>query len=343
MKTYFSTFTSGTQEIIKELLYKRKIKIKLLLDGLVVYESDYLEREIRNFHFFNNTFILLYHFNALESDKESLEKMLFTVINSRNLQYKIKSSIPLRRRNFKIVTSLENQTIAVNRELLKKLELIIIQIGDTRLNIREPNLEFWALLRREKCGFFGVRITYPYHGEIDRKKGELKKEISYIMSVISNPTPKDVVLDPFAGYGAIPFNRAQNFPYQEIVAIENNERLVLKLKQVIKVIKKNISVLYGDALDMHKIKNNSIDKIITDPPWGEYKEMFDLKTFYGNMLQEFNRVLKSNGIIVIIISAKDIFESVLQDKFKCIFKLKNKYDILVSGKKAAIYQLIKAG
>lgn len=341
MKTYFSTFITGTQEIVKELLEKRKVKIKLLLDGLVLYESDYSEREVRNFRFLNNTFALLYYFHSLEPNNRSLEKILSIVANDKSLQHKILVNLPARRKNFKIVSSLENQTISVNRELLTRIESIILCVGGMRLNIKKPDLEFWALLRREGYGFFGVRITYPYHNEVHREKGELRREIAHIMSVLSNPTPKDVVLDPFAGYGAIPLERAQNFPYREIIAIEKDDYLASRLKQKVTTVKKNINVLRGDALVLSEIKNSSIDKIITDPPWGEYKEISNISIFYRAMLQEFVRILRSDGMVVILISAKEIFESILQDQFSQTFKIKSKYDILVSGKKAAIYQLIR--
>ncbi len=129
MKTYFSTFITGTQEIVKELLEKRKAKIKLLLDGLVLYESDYSEREVRNFRFLNNTFALLYYFHSLEPNNRSLEKMLSIVANDKSLQRKISINLPARRKNFKIVSSLENQTISVNRELLTRIESIILRVG----------------------------------------------------------------------------------------------------------------------------------------------------------------------------------------------------------------------
>ena len=340
MKTYFSTFITGTQEIVKELLEKRKAKIKLLLDGLVLYESNYIEREVRNFRFLNNTFVLLRDFNSLESNNKSLEKILSIVANDKNLRHKISINLPKHRKNFRIVSSLQNQTISVNRELLKKIESIILCIDGMRLNIKKPNLEFWALLRRDGYGFFGIRITYPHRDEVHREKGKLKREIAYIMSILSNPTSKDIVLDPFAGYGALPLERAQNFPYKKVIAIEKDDGLVSKLQQKIRAMKK-INVLHGDALALSEIKNGSIDKIITDPPWGEYKEIPNINTFYRNMLKEFERILRIGGVVVILIGAKEIFESVLQDQFLQTFKIKNKYDILVSGKKAAIYQLIK--
>ncbi|PIQ92246.1 MAG: hypothetical protein COV70_01045 [Parcubacteria group bacterium CG11_big_fil_rev_8_21_14_0_20_39_22] len=341
MKTYFSTFITGTQEIVKEFLAKRGVKIKLLLDGLVVYESDYPEREIRNFHIFNNTYLLLRSFSNLAPDAKSLEKILAMVSHDKNLQHQIAINLPSRKRNFKIVSSLENSMVPVSRELLQKLESIILRTPGTRLNIQKPDLEFWALLRRERYGFFGIRVTYPFRHENYREKGELRKEISYILSFLSKPNPKDVVLDPFAGYGSIPIERAASFPYKEIIAVEKEDDLISKLKQKVKASGKKIEVIRGNALALSGIQNKSIDKIISDPPWGEYKEVPDLEKFYESLLLEFDRILKKEGVIVLLIGAKDIFENILQNKFTNIFQLQKKYDILVSGKKAAIYKLVR--
>lgn len=341
MKTYFSTFITGAQEIVKEFLTKRGIKIKILLDGLVVYESNYPEREIRNFHIFNNTYLLLYSFNNLDSSVKSLEKILSVVSHEKNLLRKIAVNLPSRRRNFKIVSSLENQMAPVNCILLKMLESVILQIRGMRLNIKKPDLEFWTLLRREGYGFFGIRITYPFRDESYHEKGELRKEIAYIMSLISKPSPQDIVLDPFAGYGTIPLERAKSFPYKETIAVDKDSHLISRLKQKIKTFGKKVDVIHGDALDLNMIQVNSIDRIISDPPWGEYQEMPNLEKFYEDMLKEFNRILKPDGVIILLIGAKEIFENVLQNKFADTFWLKRKYDILVSGKKAAIYQLVR--
>jgi len=233
--------------------------------------------------------------------------------------------------------------VSINHKLLKKLETVILQIRGMKLNIKRPDLEFWLLLRREKYGFFGIRITYPFRDESHREKGELRKEIAYLMNFISKPNPRDVVLDPFAGHGTIPLERAKNFPFKEIIAVDKDDYLLSELKQKLKVFTgKIIIVMRGDALNLKEIQNNSIDKIISDPPWGEYKEIPNLEKFYEAMLKEFSRILKPDGIIILLIGAKGIFENVLQNKFVKTFCLKRKYDILVSGKKAAIYQIVKS-
>lgn len=341
MKTYVSTFITGTQEIVKEFLAKKKAKIRLLLDGLVVYESDYPEREIRNFRIFNNTYLPLQSFSNLPSRPESIERILSVVAHDKNLPRQISANLPPRRRNFKIVCSLENQMVPVSRKLLKNLESVIFQVRGLRLSIKKPNLEFWALVRREGYGFFGIRITYPFGEEKQREKGALRREIAYIMCLISKPNPRDVVIDPFAGYGAIPIERSLNFPYKKIIAIEKDKNLALKLQRNVRKYKKDIKVIHGDAFSLRGVENESVDKIISDPPWGEYETIPEPEKFYQNMLREFKRILKPNGIIVLLIGAKDIFENVLQNQFSNIFVLEKKYNILVSGKKASIYRLVK--
>jgi 16S rRNA G966 N2-methylase RsmD len=341
MKKYFSTFITGTQEIIKEFLLKRGIKIVLILDGLVVYQTDYPEKEIKKFSIFNNTYLLLRFFTNLTPNIKSIEKILTIIAHDRDLLRKIIINILPNRRNFRIITSLENRMVRVNRSLLKTLEAVILKIDNMKLNVKSPNLEFWILLRREGYGFFGIRITYPFKEESYREKGKLRKEIAYIMNFISEPKLGDVVLDPFAGYGSIPLERVKNFPCKEIIAVDKDKYLIFKLKQKIMRLKIKMTIIHSDALSLNKISDNSIDKIVTDPPWGEYEKIHDLEKFYEAMLKEFNRLLKSTGIIVLLVGAKEIFENVLRTKFANIFLVKRKYNILVSGKKAAIYKLIK--
>lgn len=55
------------------------------------------------------------------------------------------------------------------------------------------------------------------------------------------------------------------------------------------------------------------------------------------MLNEFSRTLKPEGLLVILTARKETLEKAMnQNK---IFNLQAKYDVLVSGKKAAIYKI----
>ncbi len=85
------------------------------------------------------------------------------------------------------------------------------------------------------------------------------------------------------------------------------------------------------------LADKSIDKIITDPPWGDYEHIFDLEEFYTKMLAEFERILSSQGKFVILSGAKEVIDNLLQTKFAKIFSIEQRYYILVSGKKAGVW------
>jgi tRNA G10 N-methylase Trm11 len=94
-----------------------------------------------------------------------------------------------------------------------------------------------------------------------------------------------------------------------------------------------------DALNMKFLSDSQIDKIVTDPPWGIYDNIENLDIFYSKMLIEFHRVVRDKGIIVLLVSNRDIFTNVLE-KHKSFFDIDKKYTTLVSGQKAIVYKLI---
>jgi len=134
--------------------------------------------------------------------------------------------------------------------------------------------------------------------------------------------------------------RARAFPYQKIIASDHNPELFKKLNARFR--KKSDRVVLGkwDALNLNQLEDRSVDKIVTDPPWGLYSHQdVDLQAFYENMLAEFNRILKPEGTLVILTAQKTLFERAL-DKIPEL-SLVSKFEILVSGKKAGIYKVRK--
>lgn len=340
MNTYFATFITGTSQFVKEQLTGLKnISIVKMYDGLVIFYSSRPWRELQNIRYFNNLFLLLEEKGSHKSGKSAVEGLMNIVARRGIKRSTILHDITKGKRGFKIFVAVENETVSVNRSLLQRVERQIQKESRLRLNIKRPDLEFWFMSRREGVMLFGLRFTKVRKETKQRKKGELRAELAHIICLLSEPKPYDVVCDPFAGHGAIVIERAHQFPYKKICASDIDNFLVSELKKKIGKMK-NIQVVQADALHLD-LPDGSINKIITDPPWGEYRELPNFKNFYENMLREFNRILGPDGTMVILIGAKEIFESILQDRFAHTFKIKSKYNILVSGKKAAIYQLIR--
>lgn len=299
MNAYFSTFIPGLGEVIKNQLEKllKSFSCQLLLDGLIVYQSESSPEEIRKLRFFNNSFL----------QKKPEEKI--------NLKLG---------KSFRVVFSKENELISVNKERLTKIENKIAKINGLIVDRANPDFEFWFLERREGSKYTGVRLTKHPDYKTVLGKGQLRPELAELLCLISVPNINDIVLDPFARSGAIGMSR-KNYPHKEIISGDinpNNQNI------------KNI-----DALNLKGFDNESVNKIITDPPWGiSVGKDLNLNDFYIKMLNEFWRVLKPNSILVILMGNKEFFENILKN-FSGKFILENKYDILVSGKKAGIYKI----
>lgn len=330
MKTYLSTFVSGLQEPVQELLKEniKDVKIDLALDGLIVYQTDVEIEKIKKIRFFNNSFLVLRSF------KESIESMLQTVAST---NFNTKEFVD-RGKTFRLMISDENNLVTGDRALTKKIEDNIAKRNRLRVSSHKPDVEFWFLSRREGVGFFMLRLTK----NVTNKKlhpGELRPELAHVMCYLSDPSKDDIFLDPFAGYGAIPLERAKSFSVNLIFANEKNaeQKKYIKNKLDSKKLKKQVILKADDALDMKSFEDGFITKIVTDPPWGEF-ENIDINRFYPSMIKEFVRVLKKNGIIVILTAKKKELEEIVAGQS---LEIKEKYDILVSGKKAAIYKLVK--
>jgi len=341
MEFYLSTFISGFQKLIKKILKQsiKDAKISLLLDGAVVYKTNSSIDKLKQLKFFNNTFLIIKQFPNLKT-KKPFDYMMKSISNLEDLGKRIKPFLNNSNRFFRIMTSDENRFISSDKNLLRKIEEKIMSIKKSKLkfSLYKTDTEFWFLKRRENIGFFLLRLT---KNKSKLEKGELRPELAYILCYLSEPNKNDIFLDPFAGHGAIPIKRAKYFASNMIFASDKiaGYKKYINKKINSRAIRERIIPKVLDATKMDFFQDNYVTKIVTDPPWGEYEEIKNIKEFYKKILIEFERILIKKGILVLLTSKKQEFENVLSNISN--FTIKEKYDILVSGQKAGVYKIIK--
>ncbi|NMB57117.1 methyltransferase [Candidatus Beckwithbacteria bacterium] len=131
----------------------------------------------------------------------------------------------------------------------------------------------------------------------------------------------------------------KKIPFTQIIALDENPNLIKKLKFRF-ARHKSITIIQNNILNSN-LKPDSVNKIVTDPPWGYFaKQNMNLFNFYQKMLTVFWSLLKRNGILVLLIGNRDLFDKLLL-QFQNQYQLLNQYNILVSGKKASVYKLKK--
>ena len=340
LRSYYSTFIPGLTEPVKAALTTTlpDARITIALDGLIAYESDAKIDTIKGLPFVTNSFQIIKSFQTTSTISEMATK----IIEERALE--LEPSVRYSARNtFRVITSKSSQLVPIDNNLLQQLEQRITTKTGLRPNRSKPDFEFWLSQRTEGYGFFAFRLSH--HKAYDKilQKGELRPELANVLCRLSDPLPDELFLDPFCGSGAIPIQRAKFFPKGLVIASDIDEQKVNSLKARVKTLglTKRIVVRTDDALNLERYQPDSIHKIVTDPPWGHFSKMSSPVTyFYDRMLAEFARLLRPNGIAVILTGETLAFDNSL-DRVASQLTLSQRFNILLSGKKASVYTLTK--
>ncbi len=336
----FSTFASGLTPVIAEFLQK-DISLRLVnqWDGFIEYcaESSQLDK-IKHLQYLQNTFVII------DSVRGDINLMLNSLSQQNN---KLKNFsfdrqlMPNKKRTFRVVVSEENKLIGINNNTMLQIEKNISNITRLTVDRKNPGCQFWVLHRSEGHTFFAIRITELKSDDKGRARGELRPQLAYVLSRMSEPTENELFIDPFCGSGSIPLARAKMTKKGLIIASDNDGQLISMLKEKVKKLdlKKKFVVRQSDALELHNYYHACIHKVVSDPPWGCFEEISDIFDFYDALFNELLEVLLPNGIMILLIGT-EVFPEVLE-KYKESCSLLGKYDILVSGKKASIYKIKK--
>jgi tRNA G10 N-methylase Trm11 len=281
---------------------------------------------------FNNSFHIIDQF----SGQPSFSEMTDTVFRSKN-RYLNQKSLNFHTKTFRVRFVRENRFEKVETRLTAMAESEIkkaLRLSVDRVN---PDTEFWYVIRRENTAFYAQLLSKRAYTEKNLNKGELRPEVALLTAYWSRIHPSDVVLDPFAGYGSIPLQIYRHIPFHKLIVSDIDREKSDHLRRLFKNAAADVSVSCADFFQTPDIPDKSVDKIITDPPWGMYDEIVDIPGFYTNMLRKMSRLMKDNGDAVILTSGK---EELMHAALACGFYPAETTDTLINGKKARLFRFI---
>jgi len=149
--------------------------------------------------------------------------------------------------------------------------------------------------------------------------GMIPPKLAKIMINLANISEEKTILDPFCGSGTI-IQEATLMGYENIIGTDISEEAIKNSQKNIKWLleksknhdsKSKIKIFQTDVRNLSlKIKEKSIDLIVTEPYLGPIKnlniksEIFNIQSELSNLyldaFRQFKMILKSNGKIVII-------------------------------------------
>ena len=341
MAEFVSSFITGFQDVVSADLPKRLPGVKILncYDGLIHYKYDGDSRELEKIIYFNNTFFVL---KTMKGKGLNFPSLVGALCSGKNYFLVNKGS-------FRVRFQQENQFAKVDKNLTRRVEEYVVRNSRLTLDRLSPTNEIWFSIRREGFAFCGELISKREFTEKNLNKGELRPEIAYLMCCFAKLQKDDVVLEPFCGYGAIPVQLKKHFACQKIYASDIDERKVNALRIAVPELVEGqgphtaqgpeVDLRQADVFELSHIQDNSIDAIVTDPPWGLWENIPDIEDFYNKMFVSFKRVLKPDGKMTILTARTVEFENALK---KAELKIQDSLHTLVNGKKASLYVIARS-
>lgn len=135
----------------------------------------------------------------------------------------------------------------------------------------------------------------PYKQE--HLPGSLKPTVAAALCVLGKVQPGQTVVDPFCGAGTI-LTEAAGMD-ADIIGGDHNPDAVLAAQQNLQAAGVRGEIHEWDAQEL-PLADDSVDVILSNPPWGGQVAVSDLDTLYSNACTEMRRVLKPGGRIVLL-------------------------------------------
>ena len=148
------------------------------------------------------------------------------------------------------------------------------------------------------------------HRGTDRQfqKGALRPALAHALVLASGaPRGEDIFLDPFCGCGNILAERAA-YPYKRLIGCDIEAEAVNRAEYNIQNLPAYVSSprepaavsLYNYDMRLLRLDGNSVDIIVTNPPWGGQIKTDDLEGLYADFLRLAAYWLKPRGRMVIL-------------------------------------------
>lgn len=288
-----------------------------------------------NADFLNNSFLVLREWNADKTGGSMRPPAFEVMANKIRIPDQLLPEIQKQHyKTFRLRFSAANVFTSVNKNVMTNVEKQISAQTGMRPDRLGGDTEFWFLTRTDGYACFALRMTKKQSTEKYLEKGELRPEFVTLLAAFADPDNSlkkgnPIILDPFAGHGGIVKRLSQIYPNAKILASEIDKDLCSKIK----------GCICCDATNLTHIQDESVDCVVTDPPWGfwqgDLRDDKKLRSLYDGMLKELFRITKSGSSILILTAAKEIFEAAFSESPFNGTDIRN--DVLVNGKKAAVF------
>ena len=175
----------------------------------------------------------------------------------------------------------------------------------TRVTKKEdPTLKLNLLLHGSTVTLELITFVVPLATDELPKPG-FKRVESFIMAKAANIQPREVVLDPMCGRATFLVEAATLWPQAEYQGVDLSITQLEDGAENCKAANVSVELVCADSRKLEHFKDGSVDKILCCPPFGRQFSIESDK-LYDELLQEWSRVLKPTGRMVLLVDTPNV-------------------------------------
>ncbi|GER86723.1 RNA methyltransferase [Dictyobacter vulcani] len=206
-----------------------------------------------------------------------------------------------------------------------------------RLVEDDADLEIWLWLGGNDV-LIGLRLSNATmrHRQYKREHlpASLRPTVAASMSWLSRPTAEDIVVDPLCGAGTILIERGLLAPSQRLLGGDIREQAITLARRNARSADVDTTWKVWDAREL-PLEASSVNRIITNLPFGkQIGTRAENEELYTALIQEFDRVMGPNGLMVSLTSEDRLWDTILQEHG---WRTQKKVVFVVLGQPASIF------
>jgi hypothetical protein len=201
----------------------------------------------------------------------------------------------------------------------------------------DADVEFWATLLGGEM-FLAVRLLDERmrHREykIAHRPGSLRASIAAALGWLSAPGAEDCIVDPMCGAGTILIERAHLGRYAMLAGFDRDAGAIAAAHENIGPRYRPIGIALSDALRL-PLRTSAATHLVTNLPWGtKYGSHGENRRLYPRLLEEFARVVRPGGRLVMLTAERMLMREVLG---LGLVRVESVRRVTILGAPAAVY------
>jgi tRNA (guanine6-N2)-methyltransferase len=244
--------------------------------------------------------------------------------------------------SFRVVARIVGHTHFPRSGLKHAVERGVLARTDHRWRLADEHddaIEFWATLIGREL-FLALRLSNRElrhrSYQLSHRPAALRPAIAAAMAWLSKPRPQDIMFDPLCGTGTILIERAHLARHKLLLGADNDPQAIEATRINFGPRHKPWQLMRADAGAL-PLRDRSVDKIVTNLPWGKkFSDHALNQQLYPRLLAEFKRVTKRDGLIVILSSETKLMAQLIS---KMQFERARSLPVQILGARATVHVL----